>query len=131
MNIGDANVVLRPRSTLESLDLTLLFLTRLGGRAYLQLCAWVLLPALGLCLACKFTFAFDWPFSWLLAVPLGLWLQGVFTLAAGELMFNDVLVPRAVLRRFWSRCGAYTWALLGSRSLMALAAGTLLLWPWA
>src|SRR6185436_18862662 len=83
VSLGNANVVLRPRSTLESLDLTLLFLTRLGGRQYLLLSALVLLPALGVCLALQLVFELAWADVWLLAVPLGLWLQGVFTLAAG------------------------------------------------
>lgn len=131
MNIGNANVVLRPRGTLESLDLTLLFLTRLGGRQYLQLSALVLLPALGLCLGLQLAFELAWANVWFIALPLGLWLQGVFTLAAGDLMFDDVLAPRSVLRRFWTRLLAYTWALSSSRLLMALAASTLLLWPWA
>jgi len=131
LNLGDANVVLRPRSTLESLDLTLLFLVRLGGRPYLVLCALVLLPALALCLGCKLWLDLDWLDLWLLAVPLGLWLQGIFTLAAGDLMFAESLQPRALLRRFWARLGGYSWALFGTRLLMALAACTLLLWPWA
>jgi hypothetical protein len=131
VNLGDANVVLRPRSTLESLDLTLLFLTRLGGRQYLRLSALLLLPALAACLGLQLYFALEWANVWWLAVPLGLWLQGVFTLAAGDLMFADVLNPRNVLRRFWARLGPYSFALFSTRLLMALAAFTLLLWPWA
>lgn len=131
MNLGDANVVLRPRSTLESLDLTLLFLVRLGGRQYLGLCALVLLPPFVLCVGAKFWLDLAWVNVWLLAVPVGLWLQGVFTLAAGDLMFAEALAPRAVLRRFRARLAGYTWALLGTRLLMVLAASTLLLWPWA
>jgi hypothetical protein len=68
---------------------------------------------------------------WLVAVPLGLWLQGVFTLAAGDLMFAEVLQPKSVLRRFRARLAAYSLALLGTRLLMALALSTLVLWPWA
>jgi hypothetical protein len=131
LNLGDANVVLRPRTTLESLDLTLRFLVRLGGRQYLRLCGWLLVPALALCLVAKFWLELDWASVWLLAVPLGLWLQGAFTLAAGDLMFAEALAPRAVLRRFRARLGAYTLSLLGTRLLMALAASTLVLWPWA
>lgn len=130
MNLGSANIVLRPRSTLESVDLTLLFLTRLGGRRYLGLCA-LLLPPFGACALCKFVFDWSWPALWLLAIPLGLWLQGIFTLAAGDLMFSDQLEPRAVLRRFWAGFGAYTALLLFTRVGMGLAASTLVLWPWA
>jgi hypothetical protein len=131
LNLGSANVVLRPRSTLESVDLTLLFLTRLGGRRYLGLCALVLLPALGSCALCRFAFEWSWPALWLLAVPLGLWLQGIFTLAAGDLMFSEQLAPRAVLRRFWALIGVYTAMMFLTRVAMALAASTLILWPWA
>jgi hypothetical protein len=130
LNLGSANVVLRPRTTLESVDLTLLFLTRLGGRRYLGLCT-LLLPAFGACLLCKFVFDWSWPALWLLAVPLGVWLQGIFTLAAGDLMFSDQLDPRAVLRRFWAGFGVYTALMFVTRVGMALAASTLVLWPWA
>lgn len=131
MNLGDANVVLRPRNTLESVDLTLLFLTHLGGRRYLALCALVLGPAFGLCTLCKFVFDWSWSGAWLLAVPLGLWLQGIFTLAAGELMFSEQLDPRGVLRRFWACFGVYTALMFFTRLAMALASSTLVLWPWA
>ena len=131
MNLGSANVVLRPRGTLESVDLTLLFLTRLGGRRYLGLCALVLLPAFGVCALCRFAFDWSWPALWLLAVPLGLWLQGIFTLAAGDLMFSEQLDPRAVLRRFWPPFAVYTAMMFFTRLGMALAASTLVLWPWA
>jgi hypothetical protein len=130
LNLGSANVVLRPRTTLESVDLTLLFLTRLGGRRYLGLCT-LLLPAFGACVLCKFVFDWSWPALWLLAVPLGVWLQGIFTLAAGDLMFSDQLDPRAVLRRFWAGFGVYTGLMFVTRVGMALAASTLVLWPWA
>jgi hypothetical protein len=131
LNLGDANVVLRPRNTLESVDLTLLFLTRLGGRRYLALCALVLAPAFAACTFCKFAFEWRWSAAWLLAVPLGLWLQGIFTLAAGDLMFSEQLEPRGVLRRFWASFGVYTGLMFFTRLGMALAASTLVLWPWA
>ncbi|HEU4577180.1 MAG TPA: hypothetical protein VFS67_02925 [Polyangiaceae bacterium] len=131
MNLGSTNVVLRPRSTLESVDLSLLFLVRLGGRRYLGLCALLLLPALALCVLCRFAFEWSWPALWLVAVPLGLWLQGVFTLAAGDLMFSEQLEPRGVLRRFWAASGGYTAMMFFTRAGMALAASTLVLWPWA
>jgi len=131
VNLGSANLVLRPRSTRESVDLTLLFLTRLGGRRYLHLAAGVLLPAWAACWGCQAWLQLDWAVVWLLALPLGVWLQGVFTLAAGDLMFQPTLQPRSVLRRLSSRLGDYSGGLLISRGFMAVSIVTVLLWPWA
>jgi hypothetical protein len=130
MNLASANIVVRPRSTRESLDLTLPFLIRVGGLRYLSLFGLVVVPALAACLLCKRWLSLDWAQLWLLAVPLGLWLQGIFTLAAGDLMFTERLSSRAVLGKFLRRVAPYTAALLLTRALVGLAALTLVSWPW-
>jgi hypothetical protein len=131
MNLGAANVVLRPRSARESFDLAFLFLIRVGGLPYLWLCLAVLLPALGACVGLALWL--DWLelHVWLLAVPLGVWLQGLFTLATGQLMFAPRLERREVLRAFLRRLPAYSLGLLVSRALVLLLASTLVLAPWA
>lgn len=130
MNAGHANIVVRPRSVRESLDLTLPFLIRVGGLGYLRLAAVVLLPALALCLFVRAWLELDWGQTWLLALPLGVWLQGIFTLAAGELMFSERLDTAVLLRRFARRVISYSWAMLLTRTLCLGLATTLVLAPW-
>jgi hypothetical protein len=131
MNVGSANVVLRPRSARESFDLAVLFLIRIGGLPYLWFGAVVLVPALAACVALALWLDWREVSVWLLAVPLGVWLQGLFTLATGQLMFSQQLEPRSVLRSFVRRLPAYSIGLLTSRALVLLMAGTLVLAPWA
>lgn len=131
MNLDSANVVIRPRAAPESLDLTFPFLIRVGGLAYLGLCLLVLLPALAACVGLGVWLGWREAWIWLLAVPLGVWLQGVFTLAAGELMFARRLQARSVLRSFLRRLPAYTLGLLVSRVLLLLVASTVIFAPWA
>jgi hypothetical protein len=130
MNLGSVNVVLRPRTARESFDLAFLFLIRVGGLPYLWLCASVMLPALAACVS--LVLWLDWPESyvWWVAVPLGVWLQGLFTIATGQLMFATRLEPRSVLRAFLRRLPAYTLGLLASRALALLLASTVVLAPW-
>lgn len=131
MNVGSANVVLRPRSARESFDLAVLFLIRVGGLPYLWLCLAVLVPALTACMSLGLWLEWLEVHLWLLAVPLGVWLQGLFTLASGQLMFSARLEPRSVLRSFVQRLPAYSVGLLTSRALVLMLAGTLVLAPWA
>jgi hypothetical protein len=131
MNVGSANVVLRPRSAHESFDLAVLFLIRVGGLPYLRFGVVVLVPALAACMALGLSFDWSELTLWVLAVPLGVWLQGLFTLATGQLMFSTQLEPRSVLRSFVRRMPAYALGLLTSRVLVLLTAGTLVLAPWA
>lgn len=131
MNVGSANVVLRPRSARESFDLAFLFLIRVGGLPYLWLAVALLLPALLACVGLALWLDWHELSVWLLAVPLGVWLQGLFTLATGQLMFSARLEPRAVLRSFVRRLPAYSLGLLTSRAFLLLLASTLVLGPWA
>jgi hypothetical protein len=131
MNVGSANVVLRPRSARESFDLAVLFLIRVGGLPYLWFGGVVLVPALAACVALALWLDWREVSVWLLAVPLGVWLQGLFTLATGQLMFSARLEPRSVLRSFVRRMPAYSLGLLTSRALVLLMASTLVLAPWA
>lgn len=131
MNLGSANVVVRPRSTSESLDLSFPFLLRVGGRGYLTLVAIVLVPAFSFCIALKLWLSLSWAELWLVAFPLGLWLQGAFTLAAGELMFDERIQPARTLSNFVGRLPSYTLLLVFTRGLIALSSVTVLLFPLA
>jgi hypothetical protein len=130
MNLGSVNVVLRPRSARESFDLAFSFLIRIGGMPYLVLCAMVLLPALALCVGLGLWLDWSEASVWLLGAVLGVWLQGVFTLAAGQLMFAAPLQPRAVLRAFLRRLPAYSLGLVLSRAVVLLLGSTVVLAPW-
>lgn len=130
MNLGAVSIVVRPRDTRESLDLSFLFLRRAGGRRYLWLCAAVSSSALGVCLAGKLAFDSSWAELWWFAVPLGVWLQGIYTLAAGDLMFTEQLDVRRVLSSFARRLLPYSLMLLWTRTVLALAALTVIAWPW-
>jgi hypothetical protein len=130
VNAGRATIVMRPRSVRESLDLTLPFLIRIGGLRYLRLTALVLSPALALCLLVRAWLTLTWGETWLLALPLGIWLQGIFTLAAGELMFSEKLEAAVLLGRFARRAISYTGAIILTRALAVTLASTLVLGPW-
>lgn len=131
MNLGSANVVVRPRSTSESLDLSFPFMLRVGGRRYLTLAALVLVPAFLCSLAVKRWLSLSWAELWLVAIPLGVWLQGPFTLAAGVLMFDEELRPARILTNFGRRLGSYSVLLCLTRGLIALSALTVILFPLA
>jgi hypothetical protein len=131
LNLGSANVVVRPRSTSESLDLSFPFMLRVGGRRYLTLVALVLAPAFLCCIALKLWLSLSWAEMWLLALPLGLWLQGPFTLAAGELMFDEQIQPARTLSNFVRRLPSYTALFVFTRGMIALSSLTVLLVPLA
>lgn len=131
MNLGSANVVVRPRSTSESLDLSFPFMLRVGGRRYLTLAALVLLPAFLVSLGLKRWLSLSWAELWLVTIPIGVWLQGPFTLAAGDLMFDEEIRPARVLENFARRLVSYSMVLSWTRGLMALSALTVILFPLA
>lgn len=124
MNLSKASVVLRPRTVSEVMDLACMWV---GSRAFgmmLRLSAITLLPVFAVVLACRY--ALDWePVAlWLLALTLVTPLQGVFTIAAGRMLFAEELTVRDVLRQLGRRLSAYLGALFVSRIYMALLAWT-------
>jgi hypothetical protein len=131
MNLGSANVVVRPRSTSESLDLSFPFMLRVGGLRYLTLAALVLVPAFLCSIGIKRWLSLSWAELWLVAIPIGVWLQGPFTLAAGDLMFDEEIRPVRVLTHFARRLVSYSVLLLWTRGLIALSAVTVILFPLA
>lgn len=131
MNLGSASVVLRPRTTRESFDLAIVFMIKVGGLPYLWFCVASLAPAIALCAGLWLWLDWSEAHVWMLAVPLGLCLQGLFTVATGQLMFSPQLDARAVLRFFLRRSHAYFWGLLLTRAAVLLLAWTLVLGLWA
>lgn len=130
MNLDKCRVVLRPRSTLEVLDLALRVISAADVRLFGWLSAIFLLPCLALCIAARYVAEWEWGPVWLLALTLGGLVQGVFTVAAGRLLFAENLTVREVLAHFFSRFWSYMGALFLSRLVLALGAlGAFLLFP--
>ncbi len=127
MNLGHVNIAIRQRSVLESIDLSLPFTLRLARRVYGRLALWTLVPAWLLCVAAGYLFSVSWGWLWLGALVLSTVLQGVFTLAAGRLVFEQSVAPAHVLRAYLRKLPSYSISLLLTRSLIALSSLTLLL----
>ena len=127
MNLAHANIAIRQRSVLESIDLSLPFALRLGRRVYARLALITLTPSWLICIALGYAFSLHWGWLWLIALLLSTLLQGVFTLAAGRLVFEETISTNQVLRIFLRRLPRYALGLLASRLLVALSALTFLL----
>jgi hypothetical protein len=118
--VDDARVVLRPRSLPDTIDLTLRVCHSAHARAYAVLASLTLLPAYALCLWLHQRWAWAWGSVWVVAVLLVGVLQGVFTIAAGRLLFSEKLAIGGVLRRFVARVVTYSATLVVLRALPAL-----------
>lgn len=130
MNLQSARITLRPRTLAETFDLGLRWCSGVGGKLYLVLCAWVLLPAALACYGLRVLAEYEWALVWLIAVGLGMVLQGPFTIAASRLMFEPEVTARAVLRQFASRLGHYLVALVVTRVVIAGGLLTVFALPW-
>ena len=122
MNLDKARVVLRPRTLAEVCDLAcrLCFSTALP--LYLRLAAIFLLPLLALTLLFQHGFEWEPAALWFFVVTVGTIVQGVFTAAAGRIIFAETVSVGEAARAFFGRFRAYLGALLLSRVLLALAA---------
>jgi hypothetical protein len=121
VNLLAARVVLRPRSLADVLDLTVPFCLsnwRLLGRLALT----SLLPAFALCVYLHFFRRWGWWQTWLVAVIAGDLLEGLFTVAYGDLMFQPsaAVRPASLWARFARRLGFILGATLVTRVLLAL-----------
>lgn len=132
MNLAEANVVLRPRSQVDLLDLAFPFVFRISPRLFLKLGAVVLVPSFLVLVVLRRT-QWTWPAVWAVAAVLGTVTQGVFTIAAGRLLFARAVSARTVLAAFARRLPSYSFALLSSRIVIALGALVVILAPiaWA
>ena len=120
MSQGNTTIVVRARSTRESLDLAFPFMFQLGGARYVALASVVQLLLFVAAMAGFRAANLRWPGMWLFALPFAIALQGVFTVAAGELMFAGELRVALVLRKFLGRFLPYAVALIVSRLAMLL-----------
>jgi len=115
VNVFEARVVVRERRLAEIVDLAVRFSLVLGGRSYVRLFGYLVLPAYGLCALLSWRgLPLGW--VWLLALALFSLLQLPFTVAAGRLMFSREpslrevlstslrLLPRACLVRIVALC---------------------------
>lgn len=127
MNLGQVNITIRQRSVLESIDLSLPFSLRLGRRVYPRLALWTLLPAWLCCVGIGYSFSVHWGWLWLIALVLSTLAQGVFTLAAGKLVFEESVTAREVLAEYSRKLPGYAFGLFVTRSLIALSALTFFL----
>lgn len=122
MNLRASRVVLRQRSLADVLDLALPFC--LAGRRPLGGVAVIALGLLGtLAVAARRWAHWEWPAVWLLIVEGSALLEGAFTIVLGDLLFREPreIAPRASLRRFLSRAGAFTVAVIGRQLLLVVS----------
>jgi hypothetical protein len=133
VNLADAAIVLRPRGVAEIFDLAFRVCAQPFARVYLRLSVIVLLPGLAACLALRFAAGWEWPLVWAVALAWGGLAQGVFTAAAGKLLFSPNVTTREVLAAFGRRLGDYVGALVASRTFLSLSIFTFFLalpWMW-
>jgi predicted permease len=119
MNLASARLVLRPRGRLETLDLAFRYVLRDGGGLG-RLALSTLLPAFLITAAARALSDWSWWVIWALALTLGTLGSGVFTVAAGRLLFEREVEAAAILSAYASRLPAYLGALFPSRALIAL-----------
>lgn len=133
MNLSASTILLRPRTVAEIMDLScrLTFTQSVGLN--LKLSAVVLLPAYAGLLLCKYLLPLDWLQVWLIAIPLSVFLQAPFTIAASHLLFGDRLGVWAILKLFGRRMFSYAGALVFKAMLYAITAcfiiGFFTTWP--
>jgi hypothetical protein len=127
VNLLASRVVLRPRSLGDVLDLTIPFCLA-SWRLLARLSLTSLLPALALCLYVQRWLGWSWIQIWILAVVLGELLEGLFTVAFGELLFQEpaAVRARAVWGRFARRLFHYLATLFVARLLLAITIATML-----
>lgn len=135
MDLGRARVVLRPRGLAEILDLAVRVYAGPALPLIARLSLLSLLPAYALTIAARWGLGWEWPLVWALALSLATLLQGLFTVAIGQLMFADHVRPRVVVRQYVQRLPAYFAVLVVTRVLIAVmcAAAFLVLpplWMW-
>jgi len=128
MNLLAARVVLRERSLADVLDLTLPFCVE-NRRTLGALFVLALGPVLALTAYLYFSEAWFWNSLWLITLEAAFMIDGVFTIAVGELLFNkDGTVPTGALcKRFARRLPAYLASFFGRQ--IAVACSALLVFP--
>ncbi|NLE87697.1 MAG: hypothetical protein GX607_15015 [Myxococcales bacterium] len=128
MNLSSAAIVLRERTALEVIDLSLRFVRSLAPLAYLRLGAVVLLPIFAGCLLLRYVADVGWAWIWLIAWCAATVAQGPFTLLAGRLLFADEVRARSILVDALRRAFPYA-VLLTLRALLFLLSTVIVIGP--
>jgi hypothetical protein len=104
MNLLEARVALRPRSMSDVIDLAGPFCVT-NRRLFLPLVLWVSLPGAALAYLCRAPAEWPWWAVWLVLAAYLVLAGGVYTVAAGELLFREPAEVRiaGVLGRFARR----------------------------
>lgn len=134
MNLEGARVALRTRTASEIFDLAVRFCASLALPLYLRLGALVLLPCALACGGVHYASKGEWPVTWICAVLLGAFAQGVFTIAASRLLFEPRPRVLGIVGHALRRLPALTVALLVHALLLTAGAfvivGSLVVWIW-
>lgn len=121
MNLSDARIVVRPRARLESMDLAFRYVLAADSRiTYGWLALATLLPAFAATAWARWAMGFTWWGVWALALGLGTFVSGVFTVAAGRMLFDRAATPRAILGAYATRLPTYLAAMVAARVLTLL-----------
>ncbi|MDI1429396.1 hypothetical protein [Polyangium sorediatum] len=110
MNLGDAAIVLRPRSLTEVMDLAFRLCFSLAFSLYARLTLVAIVPLLAGCLALRYALDASWLLVWLAAFLTVPFVEALFTVAVSQIIFSPSITPRTVFALFRKRLGA----LLGS-----------------
>jgi hypothetical protein len=130
VNLLEARVALRPRSMSDVLDLAGPFC--MGNRRLMGRLALVHVSVgAGLAAVCRLRLEWAWPSVWLLVAAYLLLTNGIYTLAAGELLFRrpDEIRVWTLLRRFVRRFPSYAVARILHLTGLAICAAIVLPLP--
>jgi hypothetical protein len=112
VNLRDARIVLRPRGLSDILDLAMRACVTLHRPVFLRLTALTLVPLALALVGAHRLWHIDWAWLFWAALALAAPLSGLFTIAAGQLLFAEEVRLGDVFRRWWRRLGALTGMLL-------------------
>jgi hypothetical protein len=130
VNLLASRVVLRPRSLADVLDLAIPFCL-MNKRPLGLLAAIALAPIAALAAWLRIGKQWDWDDLWLVIAGAAFLFQGVFTVALGELLFQEPrnVRVRAHLRRFLHRLPACFISML-ARTVVLIASAILIVMPF-
>lgn len=119
MRLDHANIVLRPRSPSSVADLAIRYVIDLAPRSVAWLSMLVLLPGAVALMALRYLADSEWWLLWLLAGATVTLAQGVFTVAFGQLLFEQRAERRRILSAYRARLASHLWSASWTRMLIA------------